>query len=237
MGSTGKLILGVVLVFGTVGHVQATVSIFTPALRANGTAGQLACRVTNTDTSGQFVTLNVRNGFSGSVVATDDFALGAGETAELLRSTGGYAYCEAIANTATIADKLLLSVNVRDGSDTPTGSLPGIRVVTGSGTVVRTPSMETTSGETSCHIVNVGASSRTVTWTLLDDAGDTVGSLNISIGSMQGVRAEAGDFGPMRCEVAAASNGEAKDLRVSMFEDSEDTSVSSKSPLAGALRP
>lgn len=237
MGSTRKLILGVALVFGTVGHVHATASVFTPALRSNSTAGQTACRVTNTDTSGQFITLNVRNAFSGSVVATDDFALGAGETAEILRASGGYVYCEAIANTATIADKLLLSVNVRDGSDTPTGSLPGIRVPTGSGSVVRTPSMETTGGETSCHIVNVGASSQTVTWKLLDDAGATVGSLMISIGAAQGVRGEASAFGPMRCEVTAGSNTEAKNLRVSMFEDSEDTSASSKSPLAGALRP
>ena len=236
MSRTGKFMLSVVLLaFGTVGGAEAQVSVFTPALYSNSSATQIICRATNTDTLSQFITVQFRNAFSGQAGLTTVFPLSSGQTAELAGGAGD-SYCEAIANTGTIADKVLLSVSVRDGNDNATGALPGLRVLSGTGAVQRTPSLEAVNVQLTCHVVNVGSTSQTVTTKLLDDAGATLATRTDALAAFTGIQLVAAAPVAGRCEVTAGSNTLARDLRVSMFEDPGGSSDSSRAPLSGALR-
>jgi hypothetical protein len=235
MSRTRKFMLSVALLtFGVVRGAEAQVSVFTPALYSNTSATQIICRATNTDTLGQFITVQFRNAFSGQAGITTVFPLSSGQTAELAGGAGD-SYCEAIANTGTIADKVLLSVSVRDGNDNATGALPGLRVISGSGAVQRTPSLEAVNAQLTCHVVNVG-SSQTVTTKLVDDAGATLATRTDTLAAFTGIQLSAAAPVAGRCEVTAGSNTLAKDLRVSMFEDPGGPTDSSRAPLSGALR-
>jgi len=141
------------------GSARAQVSIFTPPLSAGTNYQTIVCRATNTDTVGQFVTLNLRSADNGQGGTPTVLPLLPGETGEISFIGFSNAYCEITANTATIADKIVTGIYVLDFSNggVSTGGLPGARILPGGGTAQRTSSVEATNAQAlGCQAVNVG---------------------------------------------------------------------------------
>jgi len=223
------------------GSARAQVSIFTPPLSAGTNYQTIVCRATNTDTVGQFVTLNLRSADNGQGGTPTVLPLLPGETGEISFIGFSNAYCEITANTATIADKIVTGIYVLDFSNggVSTGGLPGARILPGGGTAQRTSSVEATNAQAlGCQVVNVGGTSQTVTTAILDDAGGILAGQTTTLASMAGFLVSTA-AGPIigRCEATASTAGLAKNLRVSMFAKNPGIFFTTSAPLAGALRP
>lgn len=201
-------------------RAHADVSIFTPVVQLDQSDDTSFCRITNTDTSGHFVDVVERDGWGGSSTAASDLPVGPGDTVEVQIDSTLQPFCEVVAESTTVADKLLVSLVAQHDSGTTYGAVPGVRALTGSGTVQRTPSLKAASANRfGCWAVNVGASSQSVTITIRDDDGGSLASATATLASGEGNRVlTSSGVVDGRCEASASTNSAVKNLRVSFYE-------------------
>jgi hypothetical protein len=206
------LVLAAAVIVCSTAIAQAQVSVTTPTLDAefnDGGGVRLHCKVTNRDTFGQFVTINIRRSDTGAIILGRDFSPNAKETVELVAPDDSFAtYCEAIANTTTQAD--LLSVGYYE-EEVSTGNalaaVAGVRLGSGSGSVLNSPSIKTRYG-VFCYAVNVDTHPQDVTISLIDDSGATTVSQTTN-GLAAGAGFSTGEAPPnaisRRCQVTAST--------------------------------
>ncbi len=210
------------LVIGVSTIANAQVSVFTPALEGDYFSVVSACTVVNQDNVAQPVTIILRSANGGAIGAVSGFTIAPGATASVARE-GGEFYCEAISNSAGAADQLLLALQIVDLSGKTVSALPGVRILSGSGPILFSPSLFVTSNNERvvCRVVNVGTSAQTVTVSLFNEVGATVATNTQGIAAGDSLSlSDVPSVGPgavRYCKVAASSGTLARNLRASLY--------------------
>jgi len=205
-------------------HARAQAVVSTPALFTS--TGTFACAVVNLTTTGNIApTISIVDGATGGVLASDSSAIPPGGEGEVEYTPGAVkrAYCTAsfVNNTEADASRVTLMLRTTGTSPgTAYAAIRGVRTGGSSGSLVTTPALSANVDEMVCAAVNTATTAQTITLSLIDETGTVSDSFTVSVPAGQVKLVLLSNSAVVRirhCEVTAASQNLARQLRVSLF--------------------